>query len=92
MGTFALQIAFMSVYINKFYYDYVNEERLVKVLESLLPKSIPIVLCLRKQDFDTFKELDASIETIEDITKVDEFVWVYKLKFNFILFFLFLLN
>ena len=79
MGTLSLQIAFMSAYINKFYFDYINEERLSKIIESLLPKSSPFILSLRKEDLIYFKDLDPAIENIEDITKVDEFVWV---KYN----------
>ena len=37
MGTFALQIAFMSVYINKFYYDYVNEEVIDYPMAGIIP-------------------------------------------------------
>lgn len=81
MGTFALQLAFMSVYVNKFYHDYLNEERLLKLMDSMLPKSCPIVICLRKEDLDHFKELDAAIETIDDLIKVDEYVWADVVKY-----------
>lgn len=76
MGTFALQVAFMSVYINKFYFDYLNDERLAKLMESILPKSSPVVLCIRNEDFEFLKTLDESIQSVEDLTKVDELIWV----------------
>lgn len=83
IGTLPLQIAFMCAYINKFYHEYVNEERLSKIMDSFIPKSSPFIVCLRKQDFDYFKELGAELESIEDITKVDEFIWVKNFLFLF---------
>lgn len=82
MGSFALQLAFMSVYINKFYYEYVNEERLFKLMEAMLPKSSIIYITLRKIDHEYFKQLDPIIENIDDITKVDENIWVKNILNN----------
>jgi hypothetical protein len=76
MGSFALQIAFISVYINKFYFEYVNEERLFKLMEAIVPKSSIFYIGLRREDFEYFKQLDPLIENIDDITKVEENIWV----------------
>ena len=84
-GTFVLQIAFMSVYVNKFYYEYINEERLGKLMDSLVPKSFPFVLCLRKEDLDFVTAIDETVLTAEDIIKVGEEEWV-----NISLYFLFI--
>jgi hypothetical protein len=72
----------MSVYINKFYYDLINEEKLIKIMESMVVKSTPFVICLRKLDLENFKQIDSIIENIEDILKVDEFVWVNIINLN----------
>jgi hypothetical protein len=66
----------MSVYINKFYYDFITEEKLLKVMDSMIIKSPPFVISLRRFDLENLKQIDPIIENIEDILKVDEFVWV----------------
>ena len=66
----------MTAYVNKNYHDYVNEERLVKVLDSLLPKSVPFIIAIRLEDFEHFKTLEPTIAAVEDIVKIDETIYV----------------
>jgi hypothetical protein len=68
----------MSVYVNKFYYEYINEERLGKLMDSLVPKSFPFVLCLRKEDLDFVTQIDETVVTADDIIKVSDDDWVNK--------------
>lgn len=78
IGTNLLQIAFMAAYVNKNYPDYVNEERLIKVLDALLPKSNPFYFMVRNEDLEFFKTLEPSIAAIEDVLKLDEALYVIK--------------
>ena len=76
IGTNVLQIAFMATYVNKTYHDYVNEERLIKVLDSLIPKSSPFYIVFRNEDLEFFKTIEPSIAVIEDVLKLDEAQYV----------------
>lgn len=71
-GTNILQIAFMSAYVNKIYHDYINEERLVKLMDALVPKSTVFYIAYRNEDFEFFKTIDPTIVTSEDIIKTDD--------------------
>jgi len=77
IGTNLLQIAFMAAYVNKTYPDYVNEERLIKVLDAMLPKSTPFYITFRNEDLEFFKTLEPSIAVIEDVLKLEENLYVY---------------
>jgi hypothetical protein len=76
IGTNLLQIAFMAAYVNKSYPDYVNEERLIKLFETLLPKSTPFYIAFRSEDFEFFKTIEPSIASIEDVLKLDDNLYV----------------
>lgn len=77
IGTNLLQIAFMAAYVNKTYPDYVNEERLIKVLDALLPKSTPFYIAFRNEDLEFFKTIEPSIAAIEDVLKLDDNLYVF---------------
>jgi len=66
----------MGCYVNKIYPEYVNEERLLKILDSIIPKLPPFNILYRNEDLEHFKTLDSSIATIEDITKLNEDIYV----------------
>lgn len=76
IGTNLVQIAFMAAYVNKTYPDYVNEERLIKVLDALIPKSTAFYIVFRNEDLEYFKTLEPSITAIEDVLKLDENLYV----------------
>jgi len=66
----------MAAYVNKNYPDYLNEERLIKVFDALIPKSTPFYIVFRNEDLEFFKTLEPSIAAIEDVLKLDEALYV----------------
>jgi hypothetical protein len=77
IGTNIIQIAFMAAYVNKTHADYLNEERLIKVFDALIPKSTPLYIAFRNEDLEFFKTLEPSIAAIEDILKLDDGLYVF---------------
>ena len=81
----------MAAYVNKNYPDYINEERLIKLLEALLPKSNTFFIAFRNEDLEFFKTIEPSIVTIEDVLKLDNALYVKFLSTFFLInFFIFI--
>ncbi len=72
----------MSAYVNKFYPDYINEERLIKLLDAYISKATPFYILYTADDLEYFKTIDPTIASIDDILKLEENIFVIY-KYNF---------
>ena len=52
--------------------EYLNEEKMDKILTSYIEKSHSFIFVYKNTDVESYKEIDENIETIEDIIKPDD--------------------
>lgn len=71
----------MASYINKTHHEMLNEEKLIKFLDSYIPKSTPYYIVYRNEDLEHFKTIEPSIAAIEDVLKLDDALYVIKFLF-----------
>jgi hypothetical protein len=76
LGGYFGQFAIIIAYFNKIIPDYLNEEKLIKVLELFIPKAPPINIIYKAEEVDQYKVLDANIQAIEDVNKSPDNIYV----------------
>jgi hypothetical protein len=76
VGGYYGQISIMIAYLNKLQENYLNEEKLLKVLELLLPKSPHFYFLYTTENLQEIKGIAPLINEIEEIPKLDENTYV----------------
>ncbi len=78
LGGYFTQFAFIISYFNKLQPEFMNEEKLMKMLDMFIPKCPTFNIPYKVEDFEIYKTLDPSgtLATIEDIVKLDETLYV----------------
>ncbi len=76
VGGYYGQFAIIIAYLNKIHEDYMNEEKLAKVLEIFLPKLPHFYIVYTSQDFEDYKKIAPLLNEIEEISRLDENTFV----------------
>lgn len=76
LGGYYGQFAIIIAYLNKLQEDYMNEEKLMKVLELLLPKLPHFYLLYTNENFQEYQTIAPILNEIEEIPKLDEKTYV----------------
>lgn len=70
------QLAMLIAYLNKLTPDFLNEERILKVLDLYFPTAHKFFMLYKAEDLEEYKTLDENIGAIEDIIKADDSQYV----------------
>jgi hypothetical protein len=64
-------------YFSAYNPDLINEEKMLKILESFIKSSPNFNIIYTQEDLDYYKTLEGGINTIEDILKLDDTLYVF---------------
>lgn len=87
IGGYYGQLALIISYFNRITPDFMNEDKLLKAFELMLPKFPVFNIVYKTEDFDSYKALDQNgvLNTIEDLPKLDNDQFVSRqILFNII--------
>ncbi len=78
IGGYFTQIAFIMTYFNKLQPDFMNEEKLSKMLEQFIPRGPNFFIPYKAEDLEYYKTLDATggINVMEDLVKLEDPLYV----------------
>jgi hypothetical protein len=57
--------------------EYITDDKILKFVELFVPKNPNINIPYKAEDLDYLKSLDSNLNTVEDINKCDENIYVY---------------
>jgi len=80
IGGYYTQIAIIISYLNKLHGDIINEEKLQKVLELLVPKLPHFYILYTNENLEEYKKFNPSLDEIEEIPKLDDNSFVINLS------------
>ena len=75
-GGFMAQWALIMSQLNLNNEDFLNSEKLLKVLEIFMPKFPQVNISLPEAIFEEIKKLDPNVNSVEDLIKCDDKIWV----------------
>jgi hypothetical protein len=86
IGGYYTQFAIVISYLNKLHEDFINEEKLQKVLELFVPKLPHFYILYTNENLEEYKKIYPSLNEIEEIPKLDDNSYVIILLYILFLF------